>query len=259
MRGSSSLSRAGWMAAGVATVLAVAGASPSLARAQIPEKFENLQFFPKDILRDSLVQTMRGFSFALGVRCQHCHAGGDGISFEGVNFASDDKVAKRKARFMLRMVRDLNTTALASLPERSNPPVPIACVTCHRGVAKPTTLAQTLSATIAEKGVTAAVQQYRDLRREMMHLGRYDFGEWSMNELARTLAEQKKTAEAIAMLELNAEFYPSSPSIDLALAELHRERGERDKAITRYRMVLEKQPNNQAVKRRLDSLTAAKP
>ena len=47
---------------------------------------------------------MREFSFALNVRCQYCHTGGDGISFEGVNFASDEKPAKVKARAMLRMV-----------------------------------------------------------------------------------------------------------------------------------------------------------
>src|SRR5688572_29248204 len=91
----------------LATALVLA-AAPARAAGQIPEKFENLQYFPKDIARDSLVQTMRGFSFALGVRCQYCHAGGDGVSFQGVNFASDDKPTKRNARFMLRMVDSLN-------------------------------------------------------------------------------------------------------------------------------------------------------
>ena len=57
----------------------VLAAAPARAAGQIPEKFENLQYFPKDIPRDSLVQTMRGFSFALGVRCHYCHAGGDGV------------------------------------------------------------------------------------------------------------------------------------------------------------------------------------
>src|SRR5262245_1343443 len=88
--------------------------------AQIPEKFENLRYFPRDIPRDSLLQTMRGFSFALGVRCQYCHAGGDGVSFEGVNFASDEKPTKRNARFMLRMVDSLNAHAFSGLPRRSN-------------------------------------------------------------------------------------------------------------------------------------------
>ena len=34
---------------------------------------ENLQFFPKDLTRDEVVAKMRHFSFALDVRCSHCH------------------------------------------------------------------------------------------------------------------------------------------------------------------------------------------
>src|SRR5262245_3551593 len=93
---------------------ALAGRAPS----QIPDKFENLQALQKDISRDSLTQIMRGFSFALGVRCQYCHAGGDGVSFVGVSFKSDEKPAKQNARFMLRMVDSLNKM-LAGVPSRA--------------------------------------------------------------------------------------------------------------------------------------------
>jgi tetratricopeptide (TPR) repeat protein len=229
------------------------------ARAQIPEKFENLQFFPKDIARDSLVQVMRGFSFALGVRCQYCHAGGDGISFQGVRFSSDDKPAKKKARFMLSMVAMLNDTTLAKLPERSTPPVRVACATCHHGLAKPATLASTLMETIEKQGIDSAVQQYRDLRQNVMPLGKYDFGEWSINELARSLMVAGKNTEAIRILELNGEFYPKSSSIDNMLGELYLKTGDKDKAIARFRMQLEKEPNNQPLKRRLEQLTGKAP
>ena len=234
------------------TILAIACAG-SLG-AQIPAKFENLQYFPKDIARDTLVNIMRGFSFALGVRCQYCHAGGDGISFVGVEFKSDDKATKRKARYMLRMADTINDRLLAALPDRSVPPVRVGCVTCHRGLSKPATLASTLTETIDGKGVDSAVAQYRRLRQNTLTLGKFDFGEWSMNELARTLAERGKTAEAIAMLELNQEFYPQSVEIDFILGELHRQRGEKDKAIARYRAVLQKDPNNTRAKQRLTEL-----
>jgi predicted Zn-dependent protease len=230
------------------------GWMPGTLTAQIPEKFENLQYFPKDITRDTLVNIMRGFSFALGVRCQYCHAGGDGISFQGVDFKSDEKPAKRKARYMLRMADTINDRLLAALPDRSTPPVRIACVTCHRGLSKPATLASTLTATIDSKGTDSAVAQYRRLRLNTITQGTFDFGEWSMNELARTLSERGKTAEAIAMLELNQEFYPQAPEIDFMIAELHRQRGEKDKAITRYRAVLQKDPNNARAKQRLAEL-----
>jgi len=104
------------------------------------------------------------------------------------------------------------------------------------------------------RGVDSAVAQYRRLRQNTLTLGKFDFGEWSMNELARTLAERGKTAEAIAMLELNQEFYPQSSSIDFMIGELHRQRGEKDKAIARYRAVLLKDPNNAQAKQRLAEL-----
>lgn len=76
---------------------AVAVTAPAAARApQAPWKGENLQYFPKDIARPALVQRMREFSLALGVRCQYCHTGGDGVSFDGVVFGSDD--SRRRSR-----------------------------------------------------------------------------------------------------------------------------------------------------------------
>src|SRR5438045_6354406 len=239
----------------LAALMLLVGA-PAAVAAQLPEKFENLRYFRKDIPRDTLVNIMRGFSFALGVRCQYCHAGGDGISFQGVDFKSDDKPAKRKARYMLQMADTINNRLLAALPDRSDPPVRVACVTCHRGLSKPATLASTLTATIESKGTDSAVTQYRRLRQNTITQGTFDFGEWSMNELARTLSERGRTAEAIAMLELNQEFYPQAAEIDFMIAELHRQRGEKELAITRYRAVLQKDPNNQRAKQRLTEFGA---
>jgi lipopolysaccharide biosynthesis regulator YciM len=43
----------------------------------------------------------------------------------------------------------------------------------------------------------------------------------------------------------------------MALGDLYRERGDKDKALERYRQVLERQPNNPVAKRRVDELTRA--
>jgi len=225
------------------------------AQAQIPDKFENLQFFSRDVPRSELVQRMREFSFALDVRCQYCHAGGDGVSFEGVNFASDEKPAKVKARAMLRMVDQINNTMLASLPSRAEPRVNVNCATCHHGSALPKSLQTTLLEIINKDGVAAAVAKYRQLRQDTMVAGKYNFGEWEINELARQLTEGGKTAEAIAMLEMNGEFYPKSADIDFTIGELHRARKENDQAIARYRSALEKNPQHPGAKRWLTELT----
>ena len=38
-----------------------------------PRPPENLKFFPKDTPRDTLLNIMRGFTYALGVNCAFCH------------------------------------------------------------------------------------------------------------------------------------------------------------------------------------------
>ena len=227
---------------------------PSASRAQEPWRGENLQYFRKDIPRPELVQRMREFSFALGVRCQHCHTGGDGVSFEGVVFASDEKPAKVKARAMLRMVEQLNSVTLAALPARAEPRVQVTCATCHRGLSLPKTLQMTLYETVKKDGAAAAIARYRELRREQSLTGRWNFGEWEINELARRLTEEKDTASAIAILELNGEFHPRSAAIDFEIGELHLARGESAQAISRYRAALAKAPGHQAAARRLEEL-----
>jgi hypothetical protein len=230
--------------------VALAGQGPAT-----PWRGENLQFFPKDISRPQLLQRMREFSFALDVRCQYCHTGGDGVSFEGVVFAADDKPAKVKARAMLRMVEHLNTTMLAQVPSRAEPRVSVGCATCHRGLALPKSLQTTLFETVEREGAAAAVAQYRSLRQNTISDGKYNFGEWEINELARRLTEAGNTTAAIAILEMNGEFHPTSSAIDFTLGELHRGRGENDKAIMRFRATLDKDPQHQGAKRWLSELT----
>ena len=235
-------------------IVALLFAAPAAAQTAQPAwKGENLQHYPKDIPRERLIQRMREFSFALGVRCQYCHAGGDGVSFDGVVFASDEKPAKIKARAMLKMVDELNSVTLAKLPSRAEPRVQVECATCHRGLPLPKSLQTTLLETIDEDGIPAAVARYRELRKNLTS-GLYNFSEWETNELARRLTEAGKTDAAIAMLELNGEFNPQSGDIEFLIGELHRNRGERDKAIARYRAALVKAPQHQGAKQRLSEL-----
>ncbi len=233
-------------------LLAVMAASP--ANAQIPDTFTNLQVLPQDISRDSLIQVMRGFSFALGVRCQHCHVGGDGISFEGVEFDKDDDPDKRRARFMMRMVENLNGYVLPLTPERTEPPVVVECKTCHRGVARPLLLKQELLLVTHDAGVDSAVARYRQLREDFALSGSYDFGEWETNQVAERLEAEGRIADAIAIYEMNAEYYPESLSIAATLGRLYEEEGDVQAAIRSYERVLELRPGHQGAQRRLEAL-----
>jgi tetratricopeptide (TPR) repeat protein len=236
-----------------AIVSACALAAPSAAQQPAEWKGKNLQYFPKDITRPVLIQRMREFSFALGVRCQHCHAGGDGISFDGVDFPSDDKPAKKKARAMLQITDDINTTMLPKVPSRAEPRVEVNCATCHHGLRLPKSLQTTLFEIVQKDGAPAAVAKYKELRADTT-LGVYNFGQWEINELARRLAEAKNTAGAITILEMNGEYYPKSAEIDFQIAELHLARGDKDKALQRFKTALVKAPDDDRLKARIAEL-----
>lgn len=237
-------------AASVIFGIAVIGGT---AAAQIPDRFTNLQVLRADIPRDSLVQIMRGISLSLGVRCQYCHVGGDGVSFAGVEFAKDDDPDKRKARFMLRMVDSLNRVVLPAIPDLGRAPLRIRCKTCHRGLARPYLLTERLEQRRDSAGIEAALALYRELRRDAGMAGRYDFGEWEMNLWAERLAAMGRPSEAVGVYELNLEYFPESGSILTALGRLH-ESSDPARALPYYRRALEKQPDNVELERRIRRL-----
>lgn len=232
-------------------LVAAALLGAALAPVAGQEGFRNLRHFPRDIARDSLIEVMRGFSLSLGVRCQYCHVGGDGVSFEGVVFESDDDPDKRKARYMLGLVETLNRGLLPMMADRDEPGYEIGCKTCHRGRPKPELLSDVLRRALDEQGPDSAAATYRRLREEVVLDGMYDFGEWETNGLAERLAREGRARDAIAVYELNLEYNPESLSIVLALGRLYEEVGDRDAAIRRYERALELAPANAAARERL--------
>jgi thioredoxin reductase len=119
---------------------ALALASVAGVRAQLPQKYTNLQVLPKDIPPSQLVATMKGFAQGLGVRCEHCHVG-EGNDLSKFDFAADTKPAKATARKMIRMASALNAQVTEIMPaaDAAAGSARITCFTCHRGAAKPLT------------------------------------------------------------------------------------------------------------------------
>jgi len=236
----------------IALVLAAVGVTFEPADAQIPDSFTNLRFYPEGISRADLIGNMRRFSFALGVRCQYCHAGGDGVSFEGVDFAADDKPEKGRARYMLEMTREINSTLLASVPDRRTPNVGVECRTCHRGISRPEMIDDVLRWRIADEGVEAAVAHYRQLREESYGGWSYDFGEWVINDLADEYSERPEVA--VALMRMNVGFHPDSPTAWATLGGAEAGADNRDGAIAAYRRALELSPDNPQILRLLREL-----
>ena len=242
-----------WMRWGAA-VLAGLTWSATGAGAQIPDEFTNLQVLPEDISRGELLDVMRGFSFATGLRCQGCHTGGDGQSFVGVDFADDGDPDKRKARYMLGMVREINGSLLADMPDRDDRPLEIGCKSCHRGQAKPLLLTQDLRIALDEGGAESMASRYRFLRENFATAGAFDFREWEMNTLAEGLAREGRPADAAAVYELNAEFHPESAAIQGSLGQLYEALGDTTRAVARYERLLELAPDNAGARARIEAL-----
>lgn len=234
------------------TVLAALTASAPGAGAQIPDEFQNLRVLPADLPRDSVIEIMRGFSFALSVRCQFCHVGGDGVSFEGVDFASDEDPDKVKARFMLAMTMDINHR-LAWLPDRDEPAVEVGCKTCHRGRPRPILLAQELRIALDEFGADSLAATYA-WARTRLESGFFDFGEWEVNVLAERLEAEGRPADALAVWEVNLEQHPRSLSILRNVGRLSESLGRTEAAIRAYEQILEVSPDDEAAAARLEAL-----
>jgi dienelactone hydrolase len=99
-----------------------------------------------------------------------------------------------------------------------------------------------LRRTIRERGVEAAVAQYRELRRSQPD--RYDFAELELNALGYELIFTGRPKDAVEIFKLNVEMYPQGFNTYDSLAEAYLAAGERELAIKNYRRSLELNPQN---------------
>lgn len=219
-----------------------------------PDSLVNLKVFPAHTTPRALVDQMRGFTNALGVRCQYCHVGEEGRPLSEFDFPNDEKRTKEVARVMLRMVNAINDTQLAAIPERERPWVRVTCVTCHRGLAKPRMLEDVLADEYATGGTEAAVKKYRELRQEYGGTWSYDFSESSLTELTRRIERLRRWDDAIAMQSLNADMFPESANIQVSIGNLYLAKGDTASAIARLENALTLSPNSQQLQRRIEQL-----
>ena len=118
--------------------VSVAATKPSTTTSTASEKvpvsdtgmWKNLKVLPKDISKDSLDHVMHGFTKALGVKCNFCHANNNGK----MDFASDDKEEKNIARYMMNMTTGINKTYFNSENSTQADTISVVkCFTCHHG------------------------------------------------------------------------------------------------------------------------------
>jgi photosynthetic reaction center cytochrome c subunit len=102
-----------------------------------PDKFVNLRVIPKDAPPDVVITAMKNFTRALGVRCQFCHVGEEGMPLEKFDFVADAKPQKETARLMMRMAGEINATLTKAMPDAPQKGFQVTCYTCHRGAQHP--------------------------------------------------------------------------------------------------------------------------
>jgi len=103
-------------------------------------------------------------------------------------------------------------------------------------------IAELMYKTYRISGITAAVKQYRSLKQSGD--ATYDFSESELNELGYQLLGLNKTADAIEILKLNVEAFPSSWNVYDGLGEAFMKNGNKELAIKNYKKSLELNPKN---------------
>jgi peptidylprolyl isomerase len=120
--------------------------------------------------------------------------------------------------------------------------------------AKETSLSEVLSQTQREKGMEAALAQYRELKRQGL-LNIYT-SESDINGWGYRLLRDRKFPEAIEVFKLNAEAYPKSANVYDSLAEAYLASGDKQAAIENYNKALAIDPQLESARRALQTLKA---
>jgi hypothetical protein len=240
----------------VSLVLAVSASLTAEATAQQwpPARLENIKVLPAGLAVSALVDTMRSFTRALGVRCTYCHVGNESEPLESYNFVSDDKPTKLKAREMLRMVTAINSDHLSKLTDRREPRIAVTCATCHRGVTEPRPLQQILLTAYDTFGADSADVVYRRLRQRYYGAAAYDFGEVALADVATILRGRGRARDALRFNILNTEMTPNSGFAHRQAAEAHIAVGDTTSAIASLQRALSINANDAQARQRLEAL-----
>ncbi len=226
------------------------------AQAQVPDQFTNLKVFPKDVGKRELVDAMKDFSAALGVRCTHCHVQKAPGDFSSIDWATDELDHKKVARGMMAMVGEINKKLLPAAGEKN---AQVSCITCHRGLTDPATLDQVLLEVTEKEGAPAAAAKYKELRQDYYGTGSYDFSPETLGQVAQVLAQEKGDMNAaMTMVDLNLEMNPKDAESHLMKAHMLQAKGDTAGALASVNKALELDPENEQAKKMLEQLQQAK-
>ena len=100
-------------------------------------KERNLKVLPKDISNADPDSVMEGYSKALNVSCDFCHAESKTIK-DDIDYASDDKPEKEITRMMMKLTAAVNKDYFDyTIVYKAGETMAVSCYTCHDGFPRP--------------------------------------------------------------------------------------------------------------------------
>jgi predicted Zn-dependent protease len=125
----------------------------------------------------------------------------------------------------------------------------LRCATCHRGLPVPKVTVDALTETTTKSGVTAAIQQYKELRKQAI-----DFNEASLVAYANTLVDANKPDDALALLQANLELDPNHVPTYVIMSQAYARKNDKENQIKNLEKAVQLAPNDQQLKRQLEEL-----
>jgi CubicO group peptidase (beta-lactamase class C family) len=113
-------------------------------------------------------------------------------------------------------------------------------------------LVHDLGLIVVDRGSSAAVAKYRELKRT--NLSGYNFDESALSQLGSMLLQSGRNSDAIAILTLNVEEFPKSATAYDSLADAYGHDGQKPQAIANYHKAIELDPKNQKAADKLKEL-----
>jgi imidazolonepropionase-like amidohydrolase len=107
---------------------------------------------------------------------------------------------------------------------------------------KKPSIVDAIAHTLFRDGVTAAIAEYRNLKKDQPEA--YDFSERELNRLGYEMLKQQRTADAIEIFKLNVEMFPNAFNVYDSLGEAYLRAGDRSLAVKNYQKSLELNPHN---------------
>jgi Flp pilus assembly protein TadD len=117
-----------------------------------------------------------------------------------------------------------------------------------------TSIAETLSATIATSGIDRAAKQYYEVKTAVP--ATYNLDEDELNALGYQLIQAGKFKQAIRIFQLNVEAYPRSGNTYDSLAEAYMDDGDSSLAVVNYQKSLQLNSKNSNAVKMLQKLNA---